>query len=51
MVAENDPVSVDHKKAVVDAYYEAVYLANLASQKFDKEDPIYIRYFHKDDFY
>ena len=42
--------SLAKKKMALDAYYEAVDLADLAYDELDEDDPIYKRYFRSNDF-
>lgn len=47
---DDDPVSLAKKKMALDAYYEAVDLADLAYDELDEDDPIYKRYFRSNDY-
>ena len=45
-----EPLTLQHSQAAVTAYYEAVYLANVAYMALDVDDPIFLRYFEHWDF-
>ena len=45
-----EPLTLQHAEAALTAYYEAVYLANVAYMALDTEDPIFLRYFEPWDF-
>ena len=48
--ASEDSISQKKSEGALSAYYEAVYLANVAYQTLHVEDPIFLRYFEVWDF-